>query len=295
MSTITFKKILVPTDFSDLSYKALKAANVYAKIFGAKVVPFHAYIPLTDIDTLGFVGMQSLHSQIDYGHLENIIIDRLREAASKHVDAEYLGDPVCSVGNPSQSIVSVSEKYDLIIMSTHGRTGFSRFILGSVAEKVLRLSKTPVLIVEEESVLEPLKNIIVTTDFSENSYAAFPYAAAVAEKTKANVSVVHVVQYNEFEDLATAQTFADLRRDRLNKLIDQYFGDIKQQVKAEVLLTSGSAHEAIFNLTFSRDIQLVVMSTIGRTGLKHLALGSTTASIVRQINNPVLSINPRSK
>lgn len=284
-------KILVPIDFSELSIKALEVAASIAKILDAKITPFHAYIPVADIDGLYYMGMV-IGSHTNFADIEPVIVDRLNTVAAEKVDSKFLKKAFVSVGNASQAIVDEAKNFDLVIMSTHGRTGFSRFILGSVSEKVLRMSHTPILIVEQESNFEPCEKILVTTDFSENSYAAFPLAHTFAKATGAKIDFVHIIKYDEFKSMSTAQTFASLRKDRLNKLIDEHFVDIKDQVRPEVLLTSESPHESIYNLNFSREYNLVVMSTIGRTGLKYLTLGSTTANVVRTVGAPVLSVNP---
>ncbi|TNE72210.1 universal stress protein [bacterium] len=283
--------ILVPIDFSDLSLLALDAAAVIHSMLGAKITPFHAYIPVADIDGLYYMGM-GIGSQVNFSEIEPTIKDRLRQVAEEKLPKKAITPPIVSVGNAPQAITDEAKNYDMIIMSTHGRTGFSRFILGSVSEKVLRISHTPVLIVERESVLEPMTKILLTTDFSENSFAAFSWARTFAKATDAKIDFVHIIKYDEFKSMGTAQTFAALRKDRMNALIEEYFSDIKENVRPEVVLTSESPHEAIFNLHFSRNYNLIVMATIGRTGLKYLTLGSTTANVVRTVGAPVLSVNP---
>ena len=288
MSTL---RILVPIDFSELSLKALETASALGKLMDVKITPLHAYIPVADIDGLYYMGMV-LGSHTNFTDIEPVIKDRLTQVAEERVDKSLLTKPLISVGNAPQAIVEEAKNFDLVIMSTHGRTGFSRFLLGSVSEKVLRIAHTPVLIVEEESIFEPLEKILVTTDFSENSFAAFPWVSSIAKISGAKVDFVHIIKYDEFKSMNTAQTFASLRKDRMIKLIDEYFSEIKDQVKPEVILTSESPHESIFNLHFSRNYNLIAMATIGRTGLKYLSLGSTTANVVRTVGAPVLSINP---
>ncbi|MEA5520834.1 universal stress protein [Limnoraphis robusta] len=288
MSTL---RILVPIDFSELSLKALEVAASLGKHLTVKITPFHAYIPVADIDGLYYMGMV-IGSHANFSDIEPVIKDRLTQVAEDKVDKNLLTAPLISVGNAPQAIVEEAKNFDLVIMSTHGRTGFSRFLLGSVSEKVLRIAHTPILIVEEESVFEPLDKILVTTDFSENSFAAFSWARDFAKVSGAKIDFIHIIKYDEFKSMSTAQTFASLRKDRMNKLIEEYFGDIASQVHPEVILTSESPHESIFNLHFSRNYNLIVMATIGRTGLKYLTLGSTTANVVRTVGAPVLSINP---
>lgn len=285
-------RILVPIDFSELSLKALEAASALTRILDEVIItPFHAYIPVADIDGLYYMGV-GVGSQVNFSDVEPAILDRLTQLGIEKVGEPYLAKPIVTVGNAPQAITEEAKNYDLVVMSTHGRTGFSRFILGSVSEKVLRISHTPIMIVEQESVIEPMQKILVTTDFSENSYAAFPWVASFAKSSGAKVDLVHVIKYDEFKNMTTAQTFASLRKERMERLVDEYFGEIKNQIRPEVLLTSESPHESIFNLHFSRHYNLVVMATIGRTGLKYLTLGSTTANVVRTVGAPVLSVNP---
>jgi nucleotide-binding universal stress UspA family protein len=176
-------KILVPTDFSDLSLKAIDSAISYAKIFDGKISLFHSHIPITELDEPYALGMSNQVYQ-DYEEIEQSIREKLEKVADEKIDKALLGELIVHIGNPAQSIVEESESYDLIIMSTHGRTGFSRFLLGSVSEKVLRLSKVPVMVVENESDVGEFKNILVTTDFSENATAAFPHALKYSDENR---------------------------------------------------------------------------------------------------------------
>src|SRR5690625_5930091 len=90
------------------------------------------------------------HDLQDFEKLEKTFIQRVNEEAREIVDSERLLPAVVKLGNAPQSIIDVSKDYDYIIMSSHGRTGISRFQLGFVAEKVLRLAHTPVMILEDD-------------------------------------------------------------------------------------------------------------------------------------------------
>jgi|AntRauTorckE6833_2_1112554.scaffolds.fasta_scaffold39837_1 nucleotide-binding universal stress UspA family protein len=286
------KNILVPIDFSDLSVKALQIANHICEAFDAKITLFHAYIPVADVDGLYYMGM-GVGTQTPFEDIEPSIKDRLKQIGGEHLNKKYIADTVVGIGNPSHAINEAASDKDLVIMTTHGRTGFTRLLLGSTTEKVLRTSHTPVLAVEKASDFAPLKRMMVTTDFSEHSYAAFPYANAIASAYGARIDLVHVMKYDEYKTMGTASTSSEARKEHLAKLVDAYFSEIKDQVRTEVILTSESPHEALFNLDFSRDYNLIVMSTIGRTGLDYLTLGSTTANVVRHVDTAVLSVNPR--
>jgi nucleotide-binding universal stress UspA family protein len=286
------KNILVPIDFSDLSIKALKAAGEFARVFDAQITPFHAYIPISEIDgpySLG-LGPSVPENLVD---IEETLQDRVNSVAHENVDGDLLKHAVIEVGNPAHCIIEEGKDYDIIVMGTHGRTGFTRVILGSVAEKVLRLSHVPVLIVEEESMLTPIKRIMVTTDFSENSYSVFPYAKTIAQATGAEIDLIHVLSYNQFDDDSTAQSFVSLREQRMKVLVKEYFHEISDKVHTEVLVSSDTPHETIFNLDTERAYNMICMATIGRTGIDYMMMGSTTANVVRHVDTPVFSYNPK--
>ncbi|WP_340104967.1 universal stress protein [Rhodohalobacter sp. 8-1] len=286
-------KILVPTDFSDLSLKAIKVAEKYASIFDGKISLIHSHIPITELDEPYAIGMSSKIYQ-DYEEIEESIRKKLNTIADEHVDDNYIGDILVHIGNPAQSIVEVSEEHDIIIMSTHGRTGFSRFLLGSVAEKVLRMSKVPVMVVEDESDVGNFEKILVTTDFSENAVAAYPKALELAKKTGGSVDILHILSFDQFEDDETDPSIKKIREQRMNLIEKEYFHELGDRVNSYTLVSDDSPHEAILKYTKSTPYNLIVMSTVGKTGIKYLMVGSTTANVVRHVETAVLSVRPES-
>jgi nucleotide-binding universal stress UspA family protein len=142
---IPFKKILVPTDFSDPSYEALKLANELALHFGSELYVIHV-VPLvpgtpSTTDPVAFnVPLYQQGLQMSYKDLLNEVIE-------KWVSKELWVRPMTLQGNAAHEIVRIAddEDIDLIVISTHGETGLGHLIFGSVAEKVVRLAPCPVL------------------------------------------------------------------------------------------------------------------------------------------------------
>ncbi len=286
------KKILVPVDFSKLSTKALEIAEKMAGLFDSRITPVHVHIPITEMDEPYALGMSSSVYQ-DLDKIEKNLTDRLEEISREHVDESLLNDPIIAFGNPAQSITDLSEEYDLLVMTSHGRTGFSRFLLGSVAEKVLRLSSCPVLVVEEESEIGDLERILVTTDFSENSAIAFPLTVEISRRAGSKIHLLHILSYEQFKKGETDMSIEDLRKERLKLVANKYFQDVKNNISWSVAPSEESPHEAILNHVKENSYQLIIMATVGRTGIKHLMMGSTTTNVVRHVKTAVLSINPR--
>lgn len=285
-------RILVPIDFSELSEKALEVAQKYAKLFNGKITPFHAHVPISELDEPYGLGL-STKMYDDYEQIESTLRDKLDIVAKKIVDPSHLKPGIIAMGNPAQAIIDASEDYDYIIMSTHGRTGFTRFLLGSVAEKVLRLSHIPVMVVEDKSDTGAFKKLLVTTDFSDNAATAYPYAVQLAKKTGASIDLLHVLSFDQFDDDESDVSIKEIREERLEIVSKEYFHDVSGRVKPIVLISDDTPHEAIYKHVKKTDYDLIIMATVGRTGINYMMMGSTTANVVRHVDTAVLSINPK--
>jgi nucleotide-binding universal stress UspA family protein len=139
------KRILVPVDFSDCSKKALKYAIPFARQFGASLVLLHVlqpYLPATE--------MSSVDVELVL-HQTREACDEELKALQRTVGADVASEAVLRSGNPYTEIVQAEKEYgiDLIVLSTHGRTGLAHVLLGSTAERVVRHAHCPVLVVRE--------------------------------------------------------------------------------------------------------------------------------------------------
>jgi universal stress protein A len=149
--TMDIRRILAPTDFSELSKQGLKSALELAQTFGAKLLLLHV-VELPPYPVEGIVP----------SHLGATLLDDLERQASNELaqvlpEAQGSGVDVARrvvVGIPYRKIVEVAEeeKADLIVMTTHGRTGLSHLVMGSVAEKIVRTSPCPVLTIRPTAI-----------------------------------------------------------------------------------------------------------------------------------------------
>ena len=285
-------KILVPIDFSDRSKKALEVAQKFAVLMDGKVTPYYSHLPISELDEPYALGMSTKMYQ-KFDDLEKTLMDRVLSISKKLIEENYLAEPIVQMGNAAQGIIDASEEFDCVIMSSHGRTGFSRFLLGSVSEKVLRLANKPVMIVENDSDVDDFQKLLVTTDFSENSAGAFPIAIDIAKKTGATIDLIHILSFDQFDDEEKDLSLKKIREERLKILRKEYFHEISDQVNARVIVSQDSPHEAIYNHVNNNEYNLIVMATVGRTGINYLMMGSTTANVVRHVHSAVLSVNPK--
>jgi nucleotide-binding universal stress UspA family protein len=150
--TPTIRKILVPTDFSTCSDKALAYALLLRDAFGATIELLHVWeVPQgIGVESMPFVAMQGgdRMSLMDYvrSEAEKSLADKVAELKNRGVEVSSRLVP----GYAPSAIVEASKGSDLIVIGSHGRGAVMHFLLGSVAEKVVHKAKVPVLIVRSE-------------------------------------------------------------------------------------------------------------------------------------------------
>ena len=144
---LPLKRILCPTDFSDPSLHALEAAKELALHFNARLFLLHVITPPTTVPTLNAATMQMTAYQ---DALEKPSTEALSSVVKRNIPAEIDAVQVVETGSPPDEIArtAAKERVDLIVMATHGHTGWRRFLFGSVAEKAVRLAPCPVLTIQ---------------------------------------------------------------------------------------------------------------------------------------------------
>jgi universal stress protein A len=141
--TMEIRLILAPTDFSEFSKQAVESALTLAQTFGAKLLLLHVVeLPAYPIE--GFVPAIGTTLIEDLERQASLDLAQVLPQ-SRNTSVEVLRQVV--VGNPYSQIIEIAqvEKADLIVMATHGRTGLSHLVMGSVAERVVRTAPCPVL------------------------------------------------------------------------------------------------------------------------------------------------------
>lgn len=145
---LPFNRVLCPTDFSEPSYRGLDAANELARHFGAELILVHVVTPQPLVTTPESTIPPRLANLQD--DIEQWARQTIDEVLAKRVWQEFSSRALVLRGDAAGRIVQAAseERADLIVIATHGHTGFRRFMFGSVAEKVVRMSDHPVLTVQ---------------------------------------------------------------------------------------------------------------------------------------------------
>jgi nucleotide-binding universal stress UspA family protein len=144
---LPIKKIISPTDFSELSDFGLKAAIELAEHFSAELLVVHVVAPLSAAATSAAPAAHYLPEVME--SIRQNAESLLKEKMEKMVPANLRSKSILLEGSPADEIGEYTKEVsaDLIVIATHGQSGWRRFMFGSVTEKVMRLSKTPVLII----------------------------------------------------------------------------------------------------------------------------------------------------
>ena len=300
-----FKSILCPTDFSVYSEYAMRYAQAFAKQSGGKIHCVHV-VDSRAVEGGGVEGIYITKADVDATlaavkeHAEAKMEHVVRKA--KYSTADVEGHVL--VGIPADDIAKLAGdlKADLVVVSTHGRTGLDRLILGSTCDKILRTSPAPVLAIKhpEHEFVESdktihLKKVLVPCDFSAFSREAVPYAADLCRKFGASLTLAHIVDtwldYPEFTPTIAVNNTPNLTRAAKESL--DTLAKEQKDVKVDVNVTVGVPHRILTDMIKADDVDLVVMTTHGRSALAHLLLGSVTEKVVRHSSCPVLVIHPR--
>jgi len=280
-----FEKILVPTDGSDCAEAAIGYAEDLAAHYGATV------------HVLCVVDSRTLDSA---PHLERVK-DESREMVESVCDdlagTNIVVEDAVRTGIPHQEILQYATKQeiDLIAMGTHGRTGVERYLLGSITEKIVRLSDIPVLTVRAETdgtVTYPYSDILIPTDGSEQAAAAIDVGVDIASNYDARLHALSVVEPIAMGvDFQSADVF-----ELLEEAAQSAVGGVENKATqasisaVETAVEYGHPYSEIHSYVDENDIDLIVMGTHGRSGLERYLLGSVTEKIVRTSPVPVLTV-----
>jgi len=324
---IRFNKILVPTDFSKNAEGAFTAAQKIADIFGGKVDFLHVVPTIKYLnESIKKIGAPLDMSKDVYPKVFEESEQLLKEAMNNYLKEESRGDHKVIIDRkPSETIskYASSNGYDLIVMGAKGKHDTS-MMRGSTTEKVIRKSKVPVFSIEGDFDQNSIKNIMLPSDGSPLSFAAFPMAVALADTFKADLTLFHVVELygNSTAIVSPKPNQGELNSIyenlivRLNKFLDDRGielihiqssgvvfedtvtisdGDKSRSVQLHTKIVRGiSAHYEIENYA-GDEADLVIMATHGHSGLAHLILGSTAEKVAQYVSKPIITVRPDKK
>lgn len=296
-----FKRLLCPVDFSEASRHALDHAIAIAGWYESHITALHVIEPSFRFEPpLLFAergNLEALPAERD--QLETWLNDWLSAATAARVpsDARF-----CE-GKPAEAVLSVARSLpaDLIVMGSHGRSGFERFVLGSVTEKVLRNAACPVLTVPPRAATSaklPFRRILCPVDFSDASLGALQTAFSMAEEADARLTVLYVLDWPDDETFLVEafkdpDLLAHVKEQAARRLESFITDESRVWSRPEARVSMGKAYREILAAAEDMAADLIVIGVHGRNPLDLTLFGSTTNQVVRRAASPVLTIRTK--
>jgi universal stress protein A len=298
------KSALVPLDFSRASLKAIEYALPLTKLFGANLHFVHAFDYDYPLSTFSAMPLVMSETEIAHGAKR-----RLQDIAKKYRADLPSANLHVVKGRAYHAICELAQKLetDLIITTTHGHTGLKHVFLGSTAERIVQHAPCAVLVVREhereflrsngrrgsKSTIA-LKKILVPVDFSDCSMGGLKSAVRFAQVWGAQLVIYNCVPlqtfaaYGEYggRDLTALSNYAqDAAKEEMEEVVSKLRS---QGIIAEGVIELGVPAQEICDYARTHDVDLIITSTHGSTGLTHVLLGSTAEHVVRYAHCPVL-------
>jgi len=296
-----YRQILVPLDGSPMAEQVLPYARSLAGSFSLPVELLNAVDP----------EIIATYTDPKHGRYVDIVEADFRQKGLDYLEKfegsfSKVSKIMCSaeIGKPADVIIAkaAAQPGTLIAMATHGRSGVQRWLLGSVAERVLQISTKHLLLVratnETKAIEAPLKTIVVPLDGSPLAEKVLPYVRDIAKKMDLEVLLLRA-----YAIPIMGYTTEDYYAPNLDRLLEEAKDEAKRYLEQKVTQLKGEGLKRVSSrflegesanqiIDFARKTpdNLIAMCTHGRSGIGRLVLGSVTSRVVRHSGDPVLVV-----
>ncbi len=276
------KRILVPTDFSRHAGQAFE----HAIALGAR---YQAVITLLHVDEYGLLPLASVEpaetTETYRRAAERLFAHRFGQLVESVRGRSVTIETMVKDGRAYKTTIEEAEhgNYDLVVQAARGQTHLSSYLIGSNAERVVRLSRQPVLTVRSDPQSEGrVQSVLCPTDLSPAGNVALPYALSIARQ---NGAILYLHYISELER-------PEKREELLGRMPAlKEFHPLASEVTVEYVLDRDlEPSNSIIRFAEDREIGIIVMSTHGRKGLRRVHIGNNTAEVVRQSTRPILTV-----
>jgi len=270
------KKILVPTDFSDHAEYALKVAAQIAKKNNGEIVLLHMLeLPHEGSDAIG-----SGHDIPEIIFFKKKAEEKLDEIANSDILSGISVTQITKLERAFDGILNFSGKdeIDLIVMGSHGASGFKEMFIGSNTEKVVRHSETPVLVIKKDSDNFTVNNFVFASDFTDEAKKPFKKVIEFANEFNAKIHLLMVNTPNNFKSTSVAE-----------KMINDFVATFDTNNYSTHIYNDVNVEKGILHFAKSVNADLIGISTHGRKGLSHFFNGSISEDLVNHAKRPVVT------
>lgn len=292
-----YESILIPTDGSQATETAIEHGLTLARAYD------------TTVHTITVIDSQIFHLDGISRSFEDAAEEQAERAVESVIEraAGYGVEVVSDIqrGYPSEAILEYADQHgiDLITMGTHGRTGIDRALLGSVAHRVVRRARNPVLTARHHAIGDTdvpgsapeitYENILLPTDGSKGARRAVEQGLDIAHTFGATVHVLYVIDSRTYSPYPTGtwegiESKLQTQGDRATNRIASQARDAGLDVVTAI--EEGIPSKTIVEYASEHDIDLIAMGTRGRSGIDRILLGSVAEKVVTTAPMPVLTV-----
>jgi nucleotide-binding universal stress UspA family protein len=270
------KKILIPTDFSKHAEYALKVAAQIARKNDGEIILLHMLeLPHQGSDAVG-----SGRDIPEIMMFKNAAISRLEDLMEEDYLKGIKVSEVIQFELAFNGILNISQKnnVDLIVMGSHGASGYKEMFIGSNAEKVVRNSEVPVLIIKKEQTDFKVNDFVFASDFSDEIKKPFQKAVDFANKFDATIHLTMINTPNDFKPTSLSE-----------EIMTNFVSGFNVSKYKIHTYNETNVEKGILNFANSINADLIGMSTHGRKGLSHFFNGSISEDLVNHATRPVVT------
>lgn len=269
------KTIIVPIDFSDQAEYALKVAASLARRHNSEILVLHM-LELNQAIISSTEGFYQEHTVF----LLKLAEKRMAEFLEKPYLEGLTVTPIIKHFKVFGELNEVAKKHhaDLVVMGSHGTDGLKEIFIGSNAEKVVRSSEIPVLVIKEEMDDFKVSDLVFACDFQSENVGAFSRAVNFAKKLNARVHLVYINTPGD-DFLSTSDIY-----DR----ISAFLKDAKAGMEVEIY-NDYTVEHGVINFSESINADVIAIPTHGRKGLSHFFMGSIGEDIANHSSIPVIT------
>ena len=289
-----FHTILVPLDGSELAERALPYAEVMARANGCRILLLRV-VPASHV----IVGDPMADQAKAVREAESYLAD-----VAARLKTPQIIESAVFIGDPADSIVEEIDlrNVDLVVMSTHGRSGLGRWVYGSVADQVMRRAMVPVLLIPASCHAEWWSHrpsrVLVPLDGSDLATTALPVASNLVSWLGGELFLLRVIVPTSpvyADGIPQAEIDREAERDVARRYLEEIGARLRDRGQNVKLVDArGPAPAMIAATAAEQNVDLIAMSTHGRGGITRLLMGSVATGVVQQASVPVLIIPPGS-
>ncbi|WP_158059060.1 universal stress protein [Halorussus halophilus] len=283
-----YDEILVPVDGSDGADAAVEHAADIARQFDAKIHVLN--VADTTRDSVTVVGTEVVDALEREGeNVTDAVASDLSDAGVEYETVVVQGDPAPTIAEYAES-----RGIDLVVMPTRGRSGLSRYLLGSVTEKVVRLSSVPVLTVRmgEDRPAFPYENVVMATDGSKSAERATNFAASLTRELDGTLHVVSVADTSSLGIDVRSAVSDEQIRETAETAVSESAETARDAGLESVVerVERGKPAKELLDYVEDEGADLVVMGATGKRDVDRILVGSVTQKLLRSSPVPVVTV-----